>query len=69
MKKYILLSLVAGAMIFASCEPKEDNTTSQIVMLTADQITAEVIVSQKDGKNINYATVCNHTPQIGRAHV
>ena len=62
MKKYILLSLVAGAMMFASCDPKEDNTTSQIVVLTPDKINAEVTVLQKDGKNINKATVCNHTP-------
>lgn len=48
--------------MFASCDPKEDDTTSQIVMLSPDDINAEITVLKKDGKTINRAIVSNHTP-------
>ena len=62
MKKIILLSLFAGAMTFTSCDPKEDDYTSQIVNLTPDQIVADVNVVKVNGKNVNKVTVSNHTP-------
>ena len=63
MKKYILLlSLVAGFMALTSCDPKEDNTKSNLKVLTPDQIDAEVIVEKIDGKSVNKVSVSNHTP-------
>lgn len=62
MKKIIFLSLFAGIIAFASCDPKEDDTKSQIKVLTADQIEADVKVENINGKNVNKVIISNHTP-------
>ena len=62
MKNILLLSILAGAITFTSCDPVEDNPSSKLVSMTADQINATVTIEQQGGKHVNKAKIVANNP-------
>lgn len=62
MKNILLLSILVSAITFTSCDPIEDNPSSKLVSMTAEQIKATISVEQQGGKNVNKAKVVADNP-------